>query len=307
MGDSLDDLLGFDGPEGPRVPAAGEVGPRLSEERSHAEATDGFVSLSVDAIRPNEHQPRKRFDDEDLAGLVLSISSLGVLQPVLVRHIDRDRYELIAGERRWRAARRAGLTVIPAIVRKISDQRSLEEAVVENLHRADLSAIEEAAAYRQLIDEFALTQEAVAERVGKSRSAIANTLRLLSLADEVQRMVLEKRLSAGHARALLGVEDREAQCQLAERTLAEGLNVRQVERLVRAHGRTAVERDAGSFSRSRVSDASVLEFEQLLEARLSTGVEVKFQPGKRGRIVVEFADLDDLARINLALGLENEQ
>ncbi|MGB5755518.1 MAG: ParB/RepB/Spo0J family partition protein, partial [Acidimicrobiales bacterium] len=157
--------------------------------------------LPVDDIVPNEFQPRRRFDDDSLEALTESVRELGVLQPILVRPDGEERYELIAGERRWRAARLAGLATIPAVVRSTADQGALEQAIVENLHREDLTALEEAHAYQQLVDDFGLTQDEVASRVGKSRSAIANTLRLFQLPVVVQRMVAERRLGAGHARA----------------------------------------------------------------------------------------------------------
>ena len=263
-----------------------------------------FVSVPVGSIEPNEFQPRRRFVEEELDSLAASIVELGVLQPVLLRHIDVDRYELIAGERRWRAAIRAGLTAVPAIVRPADDQSSLEQAVVENLHRADLNPLEEAAAYRQLIDDFDLTQDAVAQRVGKSRSAVANLLRLFQLPSRVQRLIASGELSAGHARALLAFPDPEFQQELAARAVRESLSVRRVEELVRAASQRSAEPDVG---RSRgggesAKSASVLAVEELLADRLATRVQVT-RTGERGRIVVEFADAEDLDRVaELLLG-----
>ncbi|MDH4148549.1 MAG: ParB/RepB/Spo0J family partition protein, partial [Acidimicrobiia bacterium] len=179
--------------------------------------------LPISSVVPNRFQPRAEFDEETLASLADSVRELGVLQPILVRPTDGDRYELIAGERRWRAARQAGLGVIPAIVRRLEDDTSLEQALVENIHREDLSVLEEAAAYQQLIEEFGLTQDEVAKRVGRSRSAVANTVRLLQLPPRIQRLVRERKLSAGHARALLGTPDRAFQEAVANRVVAEGL------------------------------------------------------------------------------------
>ncbi len=271
-----------------------------------------LLDLPPSAIEPNRLQPREHFDEDTLVSLTASVKELGVLQPVLVRRIDRDRYELIAGERRWRAAKRAGLATIPALVREIDDRHSLEQALVENLHRQDLNALEEAAAYNQLMEDFSLTQEEVAQRVGKSRSAVANTLRLFQLPASVQKLIAEGRLSAGHARALLGTPDRAVQEALAERALEEAWSVRQVEAAVReqsppasvadedgpapadaspAPGDDAVARPVG-----RVREPAVLELEELLSARLDTRVNVSIG-ASRGRIVVEFADLDDLERI----------
>ena len=220
-----------------------------------------------------------------------------MLQPILVRPAGvGGRYELIAGERRWRAARQAGLATVPALVRTADDLGSLEQALVENLHREDLTALEEAAAYQQLVDDFGMTQEQVAERVGRSRPAVANTLRLLQLPPEIQRLVADGALSAGHARALLGVEDRSFQVGLAERAAKEGLTVREVEQAVRARGDGAG--GAGRSSRSAAPDrpAGLMELEELLSEHLETRVSVTLG-ARKGKIVVEFADLEDLERI----------
>ena len=253
--------------------------------------------LPTDTVVPNERQPRDRVDEEALAPLVASVEQLGVLQPILVRPAGvGGRYELIAGERRWRAARQAGLATVPALVRTADDLGSLDQALVENLHREDLTALEEAAAYQQLVDDFGMTQEQVAERVGRSRPAVANTLRLLQLPPEIQRLVADGALSAGHARALLGVEDRSFQVGLAERAAKEGLTVREVEQAVRARGDGTG--GAGRSSRSAAPDrpAGLMELEELLSEHLETRVSVTLG-ARKGKIVVEFADLEDLERI----------
>jgi ParB family transcriptional regulator, chromosome partitioning protein len=201
--------------------------------------------VPVGAIEPNPNQPRAYFDEETLAGLTASVAELGVLQPLLVRQLDEERYQLIAGERRWRAAKRAGLPSVPVVVREADEVASLEQALVENLHRSDLNALEEAAAYQQLMEDFGLTQEQVAQRVGKSRSAVANTLRLFQLPPSIQRLVGEGQLSAGHAKALLGTPDRAYQESLARKAVAEGLSVREVEEAVRARAELAAGRPAG--------------------------------------------------------------
>ena len=263
-----------------------------------------LLELPIGAIVPNRLQPREHFDEETLSSLTASVRELGVLQPILVRRLEGDAYELIAGERRWRAAKRAGLPTIPALVREIDDRHALEQALVENLHRQDLNALEEAAAYNQLMDDFKLTQEEVAQRVGKSRSAIANTLRLFHLPPAVQRLIAEGRLSAGHARALLGTPDRARQELLAQQVVNEGWSVRDVEAAVRSAPNEATEAldasansGAGSGeSRAGVREPAVLELEELLSARLETRVNVTIGT-RRGRITVEFADLDDLERI----------
>jgi ParB family chromosome partitioning protein len=268
-------------------------------------ATGGDASalheIPVAAISPNRYQPREHFDEESLSALTASIRELGVLQPVLVRPAESpDEFELIAGERRWRAAKRAGLPTIPALVREVEDLASLEQAVVENLHRADLNPLEEAAAYQQLIEDFDLTQEQLAARVGRSRPAVANTLRLFQLTPPVQRLVAENRLTAGHARALLGTPDRAFQEALAKRAAAEGLSVREVEDAVRARNQDPG--DGGGKSKGDKAPTSglrppgLLELEELLADRLDTRVAVSMG-ARKGRIVIDFADLEDLERI----------
>jgi ParB family transcriptional regulator, chromosome partitioning protein len=273
-----------------------------------AEAGVGDLTMiPVDQVAPNPNQPRVHFDEAALADLADSIAQIGVLQPVLVRRVD-DAFQLIAGERRWRAARRAGLTEIPAIVRDSDDVAAVEEALVENLHRADLTALEEAAAYLQLIEDFHLTHDDVAKRVGKSRSAVSNTLRLMGLPPEVQRLLADGKLSAGHARALLGTADRALQEQLADKVVGDGWSVRAVEDAVRRGslgertsapegGRTPRASDgAGLAAGTRLRPPGLLELEELLADHLDTRVNVQMG-AKRGRVTVEFADLEDLERI----------
>ena len=197
-----------------------------------AEAAE-LREIATAAVTPNPNQPRQHFDEESLVELAASIAEMGVLQPILVRPLDDDRYELVAGERRWRATQRAGLATIPAIVRTTSDLSSVEQALVENLHRQDLTALEEAAAYQQLIEDFEFTHDDLAGRVGKSRSAITNSLRLLGLPPSVQSLLGDGQLSAGHARALLGTPDRLRQESLARDAVNEGWSVRMVEQAVR--------------------------------------------------------------------------
>lgn len=272
--------------------------------------TDGAVYREIDVkdVVPNRYQPREHFDEETLNALTASVAEVGVIQPIVVREKDDGGYELIAGERRWRAAKRANLPAIPALVRGADDLSSLETAVVENLHRQDLNALEEAAAYQQLIEDFSLTQDEVATRVGRSRSAVANTIRLLQLPPSVQRLVIEDQLSAGHARALLATPDRAEQERLAARIVAESLTVRQVEALLKGddedEGASDTPDDATdpatspstTAGESSLPEPAVLELEELLAARLSTRVSVKLGKGP-GKLVVDFADLDDLERI----------
>lgn len=258
-----------------------------------------YQEIDIQQVIPNPNQPREHFDEETLASLSRSITEIGVIQPIVVRELDEGQYELIAGERRWRAAKRADLSAIPAIIRTSDDLSSLETAVVENLHRQDLNALEEAAAYQQLVEEFGLTQEDVARRVGRSRSAVANTLRLLHLPPLVQRLLIEGQFSAGHARALLATPDRSEQERLAAQIVEEGLTVRQIEEMLRVEDSSEPDDDDKSPARkadSRVPDAGVMELEELLATRLNTRVAVKLGRGP-GRLVVNFADLDDLERI----------
>lgn len=264
-----------------------------------------FQELPVASLRPNAHQPRRHFDEESLTALAASVRELGVLQPVLVRAEEGGSFELIAGERRWRAAKRAGLATIPCIVRGGDDLASLEAAVVENLHRQDLNPLEEAAAYQQLIEDFGLTHDQVATRVGKSRVAISNTLRLFQLPPTIQRLVGEGRLAAGHARALLGSPDRAYQESLAARAVREGLSVRAVEEAVRTHEARTGPVSPGATPTSmpsapKLRQAGMHELEELLSEHLATRVTVVEGSG-RGRVVVEFADLDDLERIYRAM------
>jgi ParB family chromosome partitioning protein len=264
--------------------------------------------VPVSQIEPNQHQPRGYFDEEALVSLTDSIRELGVLQPVLVRPAGVDRYELIAGERRWRAAKRAGLQSIPAIVRRIDETASLEQALVENLHREDLDPMEEAAAYQQLIEDFQLSHDDVARRVGKSRSAVSNMLRLFQLPPSIQKLVADRQISAGHARALLGTPDRAFQEALARRTVAEQLSVRDVEEAVRARaGEDVDDGAAGAAPGGKAAAASrrlrppgLLELEGLLSDRLDTRVKVAMG-AKRGKVTIEFASLEDLERIYRAM------
>jgi ParB family chromosome partitioning protein len=254
--------------------------------------------LPVGQIEPNTYQPRAFFDDDALAGLAASIEAVGVLQPILVREVSPQKFELIAGERRWRAAQRAGLESIPAIVRPAEDVRSLEQALVENLHREDLSVLEEAAAYQQLSDEFGLTQEEVAGRVGRSRSTVANTVRLLQLSDTIQRLLADGRITAGHGRALLGSSDPTFQEALARTIVAENLTVREVEeRVRRRESPTTTERETGTVRPTpQLRPAALLELEEQLSGLLDTRVQIS-TGAKRGRLTVEFANLEDLERI----------
>jgi ParB family transcriptional regulator, chromosome partitioning protein len=280
-------------PTGPPLPLAGDQ--ELGRSESQLPISGAYLEeIPVGAIVANRRQPRQAFDDESMAELAASIESVGLLQPVVVRRLSSERYELIMGERRWRACQLAGIEIIPAIVRETSDDELLRNALIENLHREQLNPLEEAAAYQQLLDDFSATHEELARRIGRSRPHISNTIRLLSLPPAVQKRVAAGVLSAGHARALLAVEDPVAQEELAHRIVAEGLSVRAVEEIV-AVGARPEKKPRRSVAATPVAPAL-----KDLADRLSDIFEtrVKVELGQRkGKIVVEFATLDDLERI----------
>lgn len=270
-----------------------------------APGQSGLLHLALGQIRRNPRQPRSNFDDQALGELAQSIRRLGVLQPVLVRPTeDEGSYELIAGERRYRAAELAGLDKIPAVVRETDDDALLTEALVENIHRTDLSPLEEAAAYQQLLDDFGMTHEELAQRLGRSRSAISNALRLLALPPGLQQLVADRALSAGHARALLALDRADEQERVGQRVVAEGLSVRATEELVRQRlaqqdkattlaelARTAQRRKASPYEglQRRLGDA------------LGTRVQIKGS-ASRGRIVIDYAGAADLERLLQVIG-----
>ncbi|MCD9876983.1 ParB/RepB/Spo0J family partition protein [Streptomyces guryensis] len=256
-----------------------------------------FAELPLDSITPNPRQPREVFDEDALQELVTSIKEVGLLQPVVVRQLGPARYELIMGERRWRACREAGLEAIPAIVRATDDEKLLLDALLENLHRAQLNPLEEAAAYDQLLKDFNCTHDQLADRIGRSRPQVSNTLRLLKLSPAVQRRVAAGVLSAGHARALLSVDDSEEQDRLAHRIVAEGLSVRAVEEIVTLMGSRpqTAQRSKGPRAGARLSPA-LTDLATRLSDRFETRVKVDLGQ-KKGKITVEFASMEDLERI----------
>ncbi len=256
-----------------------------------------FAELPIDSITPNPRQPREVFDEDALSELVTSIKEVGLLQPVVVRQTGPERYELIMGERRWRSCREAGLERIPAIVRETDDEKLLLDALLENLHRAQLNPLEEAAAYDQLLKDFKCTHDQLADRIGRSRPQVSNTLRLLRLSAPVQRRVAAGVLSAGHARALLSVEDTAEQDRLAHRIVAEGLSVRAVEEIVSLMSSEpqAAPKAKGPRAGTRLSPA-LSDLANRLSDRFETRVKVDLGQ-KKGKIVVEFASIDDLERI----------
>jgi ParB family transcriptional regulator, chromosome partitioning protein len=251
-----------------------------------------FAEVAVASITPNPKQPRSAFDEEAMTELVQSIAEVGLLQPIVVRPLPDDRYELVMGERRWRACQRAGLSVVPAIVRETADDDLLRNALLENLHRAELNPLEEAGAYQQMLDDFGCTHDELAARIGRSRPQISNTLRLLRLSAPVQRRVAAGVLSAGHARTLLGVEDATRQDALAMRVVAEGISVRALEELVAVGEPEVVPR----AQRAKPFAPGLSEIADRLSGRFETRCKVTLGQSK-GRITVEFASLDDLQRI----------
>jgi ParB family chromosome partitioning protein len=295
----------------PARPAAGQAPPASSPSPPSSPSPGDpvqvlgahYKEIEVSAVTPNPRQPRRTFDEEALDELAESIRQVGLLQPVVVRAAGPGRYELIMGERRWRAAQRAGLTEIGAIVKQTQDDDLLRDALIENLHRQQLDPLEEAAAYQQLLDDFGATHEELARKIGRSRPHISNTLRLLNLPPAVQKRVAAGVLSAGHARALLGVENPAAQERLATRIVAEGLSVRAVEEIVAVGTDDSPPRRP---ARSAVRPPNAPGLRQLAD-RLSDLFEtrVKVEMGQRkGKIVVEFATIGDLERIVKAMRAE---
>lgn len=278
----------------------GALIPAGTNEPRVASGGPGMQEVPVAAIQPNPYQPRDQFDEESLGALADSIREVGVLQPVLVRP-SGDGYELIAGERRWRAARKVGLQYIPALIRETDDSEALEQALVENIQREELNPLEEAGAYQQLIEDFGLTHEQVATRAGRSRASVSNTLRLLALPPAIQRMVRERQLNMGHARALLGTPDRAYQEQLARQVVKEDLSVRAVEELIRGHNdgpETPAAPGAPAAPRGRRQrPPGIVELEEMLGDHLETRVKITMNAAGRGRITVDFAGLEDLERI----------
>ncbi|MFD6814338.1 ParB/RepB/Spo0J family partition protein [Enteractinococcus coprophilus] len=286
--------------ERPTLPAFDE--PSVAEPESHDESL--LREIALDDVQPNPRQPREEFDEEAMGELVASITEVGVLQPVVVRPTSTEgQYELIMGERRWRASRRAGKKTIPAIVRDTADEDLLREALLENIHRSELNALEEAAAYQQLMQDFGWSQDVLAKRVGRSRPHISNTLRLMNLPPAIQRQVAAGVLSAGHARAILGVSDQAVMIQLAQRVINEGLSVRSTEELANLMAKNS--EDASKVPTSARRNAR--QFDELassLTDLLDTSVKITLG-AKKGRIAIDFASVDDLNRIMKVISPED--
>ena len=286
LGRGLDALLGGDGHAGDPEEL------QYREAQISGRRPDSILRLPVGDIRPGSFQPRRNFDDDELRALAASIEEKGVLQPILVRRHpqDAESWELIAGERRWLAAQRAGLQEVPAIVHDLSDRETLEAGIVENVQRQDLNPLEEAEGYRRLIDEFGYSQEALARIVGKSRSHIANTLRLLNLSDGARTLVESGALSAGHGRALLGARNPDT---LAAKIVAKGLSVRQAEKLAKTDSGAISKPAAGRSAGSGEKDADTRALERELEARLGLTVSIDHK-GSGGQVAIRYRSLEQL-------------
>lgn len=291
------------------MPTAGQQGASLPGQRADGLGSPAaalladvsgayFDEIPIDAIVPNPRQPRQIFDEDALAELAESIEVVGLLQPIVVRRAGAGRYEIVMGERRWRAGQKADLSVIPAIIRETADDELLRDALMENLHRQQLNPLEEASAYQQLLDDFEATHDELARRIGRSRPHITNTIRLLNLPPAVQRRVAAGVLSAGHARALLGLEDADAQERLAHRIVAEGLSVRAVEEIVALGGDET--KPKRKQPRKQPVAPGLVDLADRLSDALDTRVKVELGQ-RKGKIVVEFASLDDLDRIVKAI------
>lgn len=273
------------------------LGRGLSALLGDEKPRDNVVELGIDEIEPNTEQPRTRFEESALDELARSIESNGIVQPIIVRRHD-GRYQIVAGERRWRAAQRAGLHKVPVVVREVSDDKLLELALIENIQRQELNPIEEARAYRKLIDTIGLTQEMIAERVGRDRTLIATAVRLLKLPDDVLEMIEEGKLTAGHGRALLMIEDSRLQRQLAQTVHGMSLSVRETEQLVKKSVRAGSQKTSNKKAAGNGRDANLISAETKLRRKLGTGVNIlPAKTGVGGRVEIEYYSVDDLDRI----------
>lgn len=263
-----------------------------------ATVNDEMIEVDVDLIEPNDFQPRTNFNEERLEELAQSIRANGIIQPLLIRSINNEKYQLIAGERRWRAAQRAGLLKVPCLLKEISDDKMLELALIENIQRQELNVIEEAHAYKRLIDTLGLTQEMVAQRVGRDRTFITNYLRLLRLPEDIQQLVEGDKLSMGHARALLGIDDADLQRRLAKNIIDKGFSVRETEKTIKKLIENASS-NSKSVTKDHLKEDANLKFaEDKLRRKLSTKVQITIdQINGRGKIGIEFYDQNDLNRI----------
>ena len=259
------------------------------------EATDD-VMLNINKVEPNRDQPRKNFDEDALLELAESIKQFGILQPLLVQKKD-DYYQIVAGERRWRAAKMAGMKEVPVIIKQLSDQEIMEISLIENIQRENLNPIEEALAYKRLLNEFNLKQDEVAERVSKSRTAVTNSMRLLKLNEKVQQMVIDEMLTTGHARALLGIDDQEKQFLVAQKIFDEKLSVRDTEKLVKKLQKEKKEKKDGSDQKDEKLEAIYRDLEEQIKQIFGTKVYIKQKNEKEGKVEIEYYSQDELDRI----------
>jgi len=296
LGRGLQSLLGpitFLAPDSSNAIPITEIGPKYPPDK---ELQDSLRDLPLDSIKPNPYQPRTIWNEDELTDLADSIRSNGIIQPIVVRTNIHAGYDLIAGERRFRAAKIVGLKTIPALVRKATDEQMLEIALVENIHRTDLNPIERAKAYKKYIATFSLTQEQASERLGENRSVVANYLRLLDLPPDIRQMLIERNLSMGHARAILSLPDDELRRKFANRAMAGRLSVREVERLVRKYiNKPGTEK--GRLGQ-QVKAPHIIDLERKLTSQMGTKVSIETRKGgQRGKIIIEFYSLDDFDRI----------
>ncbi|MEG1583431.1 MAG: ParB/RepB/Spo0J family partition protein [Anaerovorax sp.] len=280
-----------------------EISTKEIEEAVGDSISEGRVSLiDINNIKPNANQPRKNFSEEKIEELAKSIEMHGIIQPIMVRSATQG-YELVAGERRWRAARKAGLKKVPCIVRELNEEQNMLVAIIENMQREDLNPMEESEALNQMISTYGLTQEEVSRSVGKSRPYITNALRLLKLPEEVKKMVAEGQLSNGHARTIAGVKDEKKQIELANLTLKEGLSVRQLEKLAKEEADQGMNKRAKA--RTKVKNREILTLEEDLKTTLGTKVSIKYT-GKKGKIEIEYYNREELERLIELLRSVNE-
>lgn len=288
LGKGLDSLI----PDNGKVPENGRKTKVVEKVIEKIVEKPSEVKLKINQIEPNREQPRKKFDEQALEELADSIRQFGILQPLIVQEKEKY-YEIIAGERRWRAAKLVGLKEIPVVIRKMSEQEMVEISLIENIQRENLNPIEEAAAYKRLLEEFHLTQEEIAERVAKSRTAVTNSMRLLKLDERVQQMVVDEMLSTGHARALLAVEDPELQFQTANKIYNERLSVREVEKLVKNVGKEKSSKKEKDFQQEAVFQ----DLEEKMKVSLGTKVSINRKDDKKGRIEIEYYSMEELERL----------
>lgn len=291
LGKGLDSLI-------PNAVGEAKVKKEVKQQAPEAKGPETIVKITK--VEPNREQPRKNFDEDALQELADSIKQFGLLQPILVQD-RKDHYEIIAGERRWRAAKLAGLKEVPVIIRNYTEQEIVEIALIENIQREDLNPIEEAQAYKRLLTEFNLKQDEVAERVSKSRVAVTNSIRLLKLSDEVQQMVIDEMISTGHARALLAIENQEEQYNLAQKIFDEKLSVRDVEKLVKNLHKPAKPKKLDD----KALQAIYQDIEEKLKQKLSTKVSVSSKGNGAGKIEIEFYNHEDLDRLLEMIGNTN--